>query len=79
MTCRPSTDCAPPEGADDDEDVIVNDSAGAAIGDLIAERLNRSRPQNRRSRERGCRRCAARRFHERCGGRGEDRQIRFQL
>ena len=41
MTCRPSTDCAPPEGADDDEDVVVNDSAGATIGDLIAERLNR--------------------------------------
>src|SRR4051812_5318873 len=41
MTCRPSTDCTPPEGADDDEDVVVNDSAGATIGDLIAERLNR--------------------------------------
>ena len=41
MTCRPWTDCAPPEGADDDEDVIVNDSAGATIGDLIAERLDR--------------------------------------
>src|SRR5205814_5484780 len=41
MTCRPLTDCASPEGADDDEDVVVNDSAGATIGDLIAERLNR--------------------------------------
>jgi len=41
MTCRPSTDCAPPEGADDDEDAVVNDSAGPTIGDLIAARLNR--------------------------------------
>ena len=41
MTCRPSMGCASPEGADDDEDVVVNDSAGATIGDLIAERLNR--------------------------------------
>jgi hypothetical protein len=28
-------------GADDDEDVAVNDSAGATIGDVVAERLNR--------------------------------------
>ena len=30
-----------PQVIDDDEDVVVNDSAGATIGDLIAERLNR--------------------------------------
>ncbi len=41
MTHRPSTDDAAPAGADDDEDVAVNDSAGATIGDVIAERLNR--------------------------------------
>src|SRR5260221_6093070 len=41
MTCRPSMGCASQEGADDDEHVVVNDSAGATIGDLIAERLNR--------------------------------------
>jgi len=41
MTHRPSTDDAAPAGADDDEDVAVNDSAGATIGDLIAERLKR--------------------------------------
>ena len=34
-------DAPAPTGADDDEDVVVNDSAGATIGDLIAERLNR--------------------------------------
>jgi secreted PhoX family phosphatase len=32
---------AGPDGADDDEDMVVNDSAGATIGDLVAERLNR--------------------------------------
>ena len=29
------------DGADDDEDVIVNSSVGPTIGDLIAARLNR--------------------------------------
>ena len=28
-------------GADDDEDVIVNETPGATIGDIVAERLNR--------------------------------------
>ena len=28
-------------GADDDEDVIVNETTGATIGDVIAERLDR--------------------------------------
>ena len=31
----------PPVGADDDEDVTVNQSAGSTIGDIVAERLNR--------------------------------------
>ena len=30
-----------PIGADDDEDLIVNESSSATIGDLVAERLNR--------------------------------------
>ena len=42
MTGNQSRDgTARPRGTDDDEDAAVNDSAGATIGDLIAERLNR--------------------------------------
>lgn len=42
MTSKPTMGFgAALEGADDDEDVVVNDSGGATIGDIIAVRLNR--------------------------------------
>ena len=41
MTSKRSMRGRGPDGADDDEDMVVNDSAGATIGDLVAERLNR--------------------------------------
>src|SRR5262245_2945743 len=42
MTSTPlKADARGPQGADDDEDVVVNNSAGATLGDLIAERLDR--------------------------------------